>query len=137
MSRISREEYYMAIAKISSLRGNCGRLQVGCAIISDGRVIVTGYNGPLKNGCDLGKCDLNKPCTEAIHAEANAIAFSAKMGIPLKGSSMYLTHSPCLKCAELIIQAGIAEVVYNEEFRSNEGLLLLRNNNIQTVEYGK
>jgi len=135
--RISRKELYMEIAQLFSKRSTCGRLQVGCAIVRNGRIIASGYNGALPgdrniNGCN---CDLNKPCEKAVHAEANAIAFAAQNGIKLKGSTIHVTHSPCLKCAELIIQAGIFEVVYKELFRDDKGLLLLKANNIQIGEY--
>lgn len=132
--RISRNELYITIAETFAKRSTCGRLQVGCAIVKDGRIICCGYNGvlPLSPGC---KCDLNKPCERSIHAEANAISYAAKNGIALRGSTLYVTHSPCLKCAELVIQAGIKEVIYKELFRSEEGLLLLNNNDIPTFKY--
>lgn len=134
MERLTREAYYMGMATLTAKRGSCGRAQVGCVIIRDGRLICSGYNGPLKHDCDK-RCDLEKPCINAIHAEANAIAFAAKNGIRLKGSTMFITFSPCTKCAELIIQSGISKVVYLTEFRDNTGLLLLNNNNILTEKY--
>jgi dCMP deaminase len=136
-TRITRESLYIKIAELFSQRSTCGRLKVGCAIIKDGRIICTGYNGSLKDSRmgDICNCNLEKPCEKAIHAEANAISFAAQHGIPLKRSIMYVTHSPCIKCAEIIIQSGIIEVVYKELFRDNSGLLLLKANNITVSEY--
>lgn len=135
--RISREKFYAEAAKLVSERGICGRLKVGCVAISDGRIVATGYNGPLggESHCSSGVCDITKPCERAIHAEANLIAFSASSGIPLKGCTLYVTHSPCLKCAELIIQAGIKKVVFLENFRSREGVELLDKHHIEVSLY--
>lgn len=142
MIRITRDKLYTEIAQLFSQRSTCGRLQVGCVITRDGRIIASGYNGPpkfrppdgrylVKGSTEICKCDLEKPCERSIHAEANAISYSARNGIALEGTTMYCTHSPCSKCAELIIQAGIAQVVFVEHFRDEAGLQLLKDNNIQ------
>lgn len=126
--RISRNEYYSAVALITSLRSTCGRAQVGCAIVKDGRIISVGYNGSLPNHlqCTEANCKLGEHCKISVHAEANAIAWAAKEGIALKGSSIYCTHLPCLKCTELIIQAGIVEVNYMISYRITDGLEKLK-----------
>lgn len=130
--RISRDTLYIATASLMSLRGTCKRMKVGCVITSkDNRIIATGYNGSLDKHCTL--CDLSKPCTEAIHAEANAIAYAAKKGIPLDGSIIYCTHSPCLKCAELIIQSGIKKVVYSKPYRDQTPKILLESNMVELI----
>lgn len=143
MRRISREQVYFKIAKAFSERSSCGRLNVGCVAVMDGRVICTGYNGALKNNrskhCseyDLNKCncDLSKPCEKSIHAEANLIAFSARNGISLNGSELYITHSPCKKCSELIIQSGIKAVYYLDEFRDTEGISFLSENKVKVLK---
>ncbi len=140
MKRITRDNLYTEIAKLFSQRSTCGRLQVGCVITRDGRIIASGYNGPTKGNervwnTSVCGCDLSKPCTKAIHAEANAIAYSARNGIALMGTTLYCTHSPCLKCAELIVQAGISEVIFIEHFRDQEGLQLLKANSIVVRKY--
>jgi dCMP deaminase len=138
-NRISRDDLYIQVAELFSKRSPCGRLQVGCTITNEGRIIVSGYNGPTKieRSGNICNCDKLKPCNKSIHAEANAISFSAKKGIPLEGSILYTTHSPCLKCAELIVQSGILRVVYKEEFRDKEGLLYLEFNGVKIEKYGK
>lgn len=138
MQRIQRGELFIKIAYLFSKRSTCCRLQVGCVIVDEGRIIATGYNGALKTdrveGNSMCTCDKDKPCTKAIHAEANAISYAAKKGIKLEGSKIYTTHSPCVKCAELIIQSGIKYVYYDEQFRDKAGIELLNRNNIITIE---
>lgn len=140
--RISREKLYIGIASLFSLRGTCGRLQVGCTIVKDGRTICSGYNGPPKvldhtktKDRDICNCNKDNPCERALHAEANAISFAAKHGISLDGSAIYCTHSPCLKCAELILSSGIYLVVYKEAFRDDAGILFLKDHNIIVKQY--
>ena len=137
--RITREEVYAGVAELFAKRSTCGRLQVGCVAVKDGRIICTGYNGALEGERDYDgncKCDLTKPCEKAIHAEANLISYAARNGIALDSSWLYVTHSPCIKCAELIIQSGIAKVFYGIEFRDAKGLNYLRENNIYVNPYG-
>ena len=127
VNRISRDELAMRVALLISQRGTCGRLQVGAVLIKDNRIIATGYNGPPPGlaECADEVCDISKPCTRAIHAEANLIAHCSKLGIPTENTTLYVTHSPCIKCAELIAQAGIKKVVFGLKFRDEEGLKLL------------
>lgn len=123
--RPTREETYLAIAEIISQRSTCKRGHVGCVITMENRIITTGYNGTVKKD-KCTHCNLDEPCTEAVHAEANAIAFAAKDGISIKGATLYCTHCPCHECAKLIIQSGITNVVYKYEYRKIEGYHLLR-----------
>jgi len=112
----------MRISDIIALRGSCQRAQVGCVIVKDGRIVSTGYNGPLSYGDCAHKCKINQPCKEAVHAEANAIYFAANHGIPLDGCTLYCNFSPCIKCTEAIIQSGIKRVVYRIPYRDSEPL---------------
>ena len=137
--RINRQDLFIQIAQLFSKRSTCGRLNVGCIIVKDNRIISSGYNGPLSTERlgDKCKCDLKVPCEKSIHAEANSISFAAKYGIALEGAILYSTHSPCIKCAELIVQSGIKQVVFKESFRDDTGILFLRKNNIHTLNYGE
>lgn len=131
--RISRDELLTQVAVLFAKRAICKRLQVGCVIAMDNRIISTGYNGPLSGGieeCNSTTCDLESSCIHSIHAEANAIANAAKLGISLAGGTVYLTHSPCKDCAKLLVQSGIHKVVYLEVFRSDEGLRILNRHHI-------
>lgn len=139
----------MDAAYLFSTRSTCSRLSVGAVIAIDGRIISTGYNGAPAGlphcdhtcPCDAGwveedetlititqthtaGCRLN-PCDATVHAEANAIAFAARYGTPTLGASLYTTTSPCRQCAKLIINAGLALVVYGEEYRDTSALQLL------------
>jgi len=128
-NRISRDEMLMRIAMIVAMRGTCNRLQVGAVIALDGRIISTGYVGAPAGmpHCSPETCNVNQPCTRTMHAEANAIAWAARKGLPTEGATLYATHSPCHDvCAKLIINAGIKRVVYGTEYRKTEGIELLR-----------
>ena len=119
------DQRYLAMARIWSLNSYCVRRQVGALMVKDKMIISDGYNGTpsgFENVCEDG--DVTKPYV--LHAEANAISKVAKSNNSSMGATMYITASPCIECAKLIIQAGISTVVYSEEYRSSEGVDLLR-----------
>lgn len=132
MNRITRDEMVMAMAVIAGMRSTCQRKQVGAVIARDGRVLSIGYAGAPSGfeHCSAAVCDLSKPCDRTVHAEANAVAFAAKEGIPINGSTIYITCSPCINCAKLIINSGIKRVRYLEEYRDTTPLELLVNAHI-------
>lgn len=137
MNRISRIELYMEVGRLFSKRSTCVRGQVGAVLIRDKRIIATGYNGP-PNGlphCEEHKCDTSKPCTHAVHAEANLIAFCAKEGISTSGAILVVTTSPCVKCSELIIQSGIKMVIYDSEYRDAGGFSMLMAGEVLLIKY--
>jgi len=115
----------MNIAEVVATRSTCITYQVGCVVVRDKQILVTGYNGPpsgtphcTENGyCypELSQCGkgLGLP-SRAIHAEVNAIAQAAKRGISILGSSIYVTKRPCLGCLKAVIAAGIISVFYRE-----------------------
>ena len=130
--RLSRDDMYMSMAYTMALRSECARRQVGAIITMNNRIVSTGYNGSLKrDGACVDVCDINSKCLHAIHAEANAMYFAASQGIKLFGATLYCTMSPCMECAKGIIQTGIMRVVYAEEYRLADGLLLLSENDIE------
>lgn len=135
--RISRRELYMEVARLFSKRSTCRRGQVGAILVKDFRIIASGYNGPAEGQphCEEHGCDLSLPCTHAIHAEANLIAFCSKQGIATNKATMVVTTVPCRKCAELIVQAGIKYVVYDSDYRSEEGFKLLEDAGITIIKY--
>lgn len=146
MERITRDTLNMEVAGVISKRATCGRARVGCVITINNRIVSTGYNGPPRgllanNALDQGHCtcDTKVPCAIAIHAEANAIYAAARAGISLAGGKLYCLYSPCWKCAEAIIQAGIEEVYYSKEYRDDKPLELLSMHGIliNTVEWPK
>lgn len=119
MSRISRSDMLIQFCNAAAERSTCLRNQVGAIIARDGRPISVGYNGAAegKPHCAPETCGPDKPCTNTIHAEANAIAFAARKGIATEGAWLYCTYSPCQKCAELILQAGIKFLVFEHCYR--------------------
>ena len=121
------DEYFMEIAKVVAARSNCSRRHVAAVIVKDKRIISTGYNGTPRgiNNCNEGgcpRCNSIAPSGTALeeclcsHGEENAIVQAAYHGISIKGATLYTTFSPCLLCAKMIINGGIAEVVFNEHY---------------------
>jgi dCMP deaminase len=106
-------------------------------LLRDKRIIATGYNGPPEGAhhCEDNHCDLSKPCTHAVHAEANLIAFCAKHGIATLGGTLFVTTSPCIKCAELIVQSGISQVIFDSEYRDEAGVNMLYNAGVLLYKY--
>lgn len=141
MGRPSRDEVCLQIASVVASRGTCSRAQVGAVIARDGRVLVTGYNGPPANlphcddpdGCSLLDRVAENGCARSVHAEANAIAYAARHGIATEGADLYSTHLPCLKCAELIVNAGIRRVLYYTDYRVKDGAALLQRAGIDII----
>lgn len=136
--RIELDFILMEVAKLFAKRSTCGRLHVGAVIAKGSRIISTGYNGPLKGEehCSSQICDLQSPCTRSIHAEANAIMFASSIGVPVVDGSIYVTTTPCVKCAELIILSGITKVIYSDFHREGEkSLALLRKHNVEVIQF--
>ena len=127
MTRISRDHMLLAIAEVVAHRGTCSRLRVGAVASREGRVLSTGYNGAPKGlpHCDHSGSTDPLGCVVSVHAEANAVAFAARYGVSLDGAELHLTHSPCVACAHLIINSGIARVVYDESYRITAGVDLI------------
>lgn len=126
--RITREAMLIEMAFIAAKRGTCQRLSVGAIIARDSRPISLGYVGapsgePHCNPIDCA--DLSQPCMRTIHAETNAIAFADRYLINILDADMFVTDSPCLKCAHRIIGAQIKRVFFNRRYRKPEGILLL------------
>ena len=139
--RISRHGLFMSIASLVSLRSTCQSAQVGAVIVRESRIISIGYNGSpsgqphcLDEGCLK---DEKGHCIRTVHAEANAIAWAAREGIATKGATMYVTLSPCRKCAELIINAGIRQVIYSNQYHDPSGIELLKSAKVVVDNYGK
>lgn len=120
------DERYLQMARIWSENSYCKRRQVGALIVKDKSIISDGYNGTpsgFENLCE-DENDRTKPYV--LHAEANAITKVAKSSNSSEGATLYVTASPCIECAKLIIQAGIKRVVYSEMYRCCDGIELLQ-----------
>lgn len=119
------------MARIWSDNSYCERRQVGALIVKDRMIISDGYNGTpsgFENNCEDGN---NKTKPYVLHAEANAITKVAKSNNSSDGATLYVTSSPCMECAKLIIQAGIKRVVFSDAYRLQDGLDLLKRANIE------
>ena len=116
----------LRMARIWAENSYCLRRQVGALVVKDKMIISDGYNG-TPSGFD-NVCEDNEGVTYpyVLHAEANAITKLARSNNNSDGSTLYVTASPCIECAKLIIQAGIKRVVYAEKYRLEDGIDLLR-----------
>ncbi len=125
---------YLRMARIWAENSYCRRRQVGALLVKDKRIISDGYNGTpsgFENVCEDEASGLTKPYV--LHAEANAISKVARSNNSSDGATLYVTASPCLECAKLVIQAGIRRVVFAELYRITDGVDLLRRAGIECV----
>ena len=124
---------YLRMAKIWAENSYCKRRKVGALVVKDKMIISDGYNGTpsgFDNVCEDSH-DLTFPYV--LHAEANAITKLARSSNNSDGSTLYVTASPCIECAKLIIQAGIKRVVYAEKYRLEDGIALLQRAGIEVI----
>ena len=124
---------YMRMAHIWAENSYCQRRKVGALIVKDKMIISDGYNGTpagFENVCE-DEDGLTKPYV--LHAEANAITKIARSNNTSDGATLYVTASPCIECAKLIVQAGIKRVVYSEKYRLTDGIDLLERAGIEVV----
>jgi dCMP deaminase len=156
----------MATAREFAERSTCDRLHVGAVIARNGRIVTTGYNGaaagmphcehtyeevksdfytgPLQKlyttrdglGSVTYEPTTDMTCPIAVHAEVNAIAYAARFGISTDACDLITTHSPCLACAKLIVNAGICRVLYGQEYRDPRGINLLTAAEIEVELHG-
>jgi dCMP deaminase len=126
--RPSWDEYFMSITALVARRSTCLRRSVGALLVKDKRILATGYNGPPAGlaHCDqLGGCLRDKlkvppgerhEISRAIHAEQNAIIQAATSGVNIQGATLYSTHSPCVLCTKMVINAGIQRIVVQDGY---------------------
>lgn len=125
----------MRMARIWAENSYCVRRQVGALIVKEKMIISDGYNGTpsgFENVCEDEITGRTKPYV--LHAEANAITKVAKSSNSSEGATLYVTASPCIECAKLIIQSGIRRVVYADSYHSADGIELLKRVGIETVQ---
>jgi dCMP deaminase len=127
------DKRYMRMAMIWAENSYCQRRKVGAILVKDKMIISDGYNGTpsgFENVCE-DENKVTKPYV--LHAEANAITKVARSNNSSAGATLYVTASPCIECAKLIIQAGISRVVYADSYRLSDGIELLERANIEIV----
>lgn len=146
--RISWDSYFMQMAYLATQRSTCLRRQIGAVLVKDNKVIATGYNGACRKTTDcleLGclRDELKIPSgtraevCRAVHAEQNAIIQAALSGASTKGATMYCTHSPCIICAKMMVNAEIARSVINEKYSESEYVALFQQAGIEVTFIGK
>ena len=130
------DKRYMRMAYIWSENSYCKRRKVGALIVKDKMIISDGYNGTPSGFENICEDDNDKTKPYVLHAEANAITKVARSNNSSNGATLYVTSSPCIECAKLIIQAGIKRVVYSDAYRLSDGIDLLKRANIELVSVG-
>ncbi len=129
--QLNLDKRYLEMARIWSENSYCKRRRVGALLIKNKMIISDGYNGTPSGFENVCEDENNKTKAYVLHAEANAITKVAKSNNSSENSTLYVTTSPCVECAKLIIQAGITRVVFTERYRLDEGIKLLERANIQ------
>ena len=148
MNRPTRDEYYMAIAQLASLRSTCLSRKVGAVIVKDDYPISFGYNGPARG---VIHCDEKGGCIRrsqpdyksgaylelcpASHAEQNAIAFAARHGISVEGATIYVNTFPCKDCMNSIINSGIKKIVFDAEYSADLSKEIVESVAVELVKY--
>lgn len=141
------DKRFMDIADTVATWSSCLRRQVGSVIAFDKRIIATGYNGApagVKTCVERGYCLRNvknipsgtqQEVCYAVHAEQNAIVQAARMGVSVKGATIYVTHQPCVLCARILINAGIDRIVYKNGYPDDFSLEILNESGIKLEKF--
>lgn len=124
---------YLRMAKIWAENSYCRRRQVGAIIVKDSMIISDGFNGTPSGFENICEDDTGHTKPYVLHAEANAITKVARSNNSSEGATLYVTASPCIECAKLIIQAGIRRVVFDEMYRLCDGIDLLNRAGVETI----
>ena len=125
---------YARMALIWAENSYCERRKVGALVVKDNMIISDGYNGTPTGFENICEDENNTSKPYVLHAEANAITKLARSSNSSEGATLYVTASPCIECAKLIIQSGIKRVIYTEQYRLTDGVDLLKRAGID-VEY--
>lgn len=117
--RPSWDEYFKEIVQVTAKRSPCDRLQVGCLLVKDNRIVSQGYNGFLP-GCEHQSIVRDGHEQATVHAEQNAISDCAKRGVSCEDCTAYITHYPCIICCRILLAAGITKIKYINDYRNDE-----------------
>ena len=124
----------MNIALTIASESYCIRKKVGAIIVKNNNIIAIGYNGTISGFPNICESENGNTRSDVLHAESNAIAKCAKSTNSSEGSTLYVTLSPCFECAKIIIQSGIKEVIYLEEYRNTDGIKLLNKSKVNVKQ---
>lgn len=117
--RPSWDEYFKEIVQVTAKRSSCDRLQVGCLLVKDNRIVSQGYNGFLP-GCEHTSIVRDGHEQATVHAEQNAISDCAKRGVSCEDCTAYITHYPCIICCRILLAAGIKHIKYINDYHNDE-----------------
>lgn len=112
------DEYFKEIVQVTAKRSPCERLQVGCLLVADNRIVSQGYNGYLP-GCAHRSVIRDGHEQATVHAEQNAVVDCAKRGVSCDGCTAYITHYPCIICCRLLLAAGIRAIKYIHDYKND------------------
>ena len=132
--QLTLDKRYIRMASIWAENSYCTRRKVGALIVKDKMIISDGYNGTPAGFENICEDDNGVTKPYVLHAEANAITKIARSNNCSEGATLYVTASPCIECAKLIIQAGIRRVVYADPYRMDDGIQLLKKVGIECVQ---
>ena len=118
-SRLTFDQMFKKILLATAERSPCHRLQVGCVLVKDKRIISQGYNGFLP-GFPHESIVVDNHEQATVHAEQNAICDCAKRGVSCEGATAYITHYPCIICTRLLLASGIKDIKYLEDYKNDE-----------------
>jgi len=118
MSRPTWDEYFKEIVQVTAKRSACERLQVGCILVRDNRIVAQGYNGFLP-GCQHESIVRDGHEQATVHAEQNAVADCARRGTSCEGCTAYITHYPCVICCRILLAAGIRCIKYIHDYKND------------------
>ena len=131
--QLKLDKRYIRMASVWAENSYCKRRQVGAILVKDKMIISDGYNGTPSGFENVCEDENNETKPYVLHAEANAITKVARSNNSSEGATMYVTSSPCIECAKLIIQSGITRVVYANSYRLSDGVELLERADIEIV----
>lgn len=147
MVRPDNDTYFMKMAELVATRSTCLRRQVGAVIVKEKRVLATGYNGAprgLRHCAEVGcvrvqnnvESGTRHELCRGVHAEQNAIIQAAYFGVSIKGGTIYTTNFPCVLCSKMLVNAGIEEVVYKDEYVDELSKNILNESRVRVRRFG-
>jgi dCMP deaminase len=148
MERPDNDTYFMRMAELVASRSTCLRRKVGAVVVKEKRVLTTGYNGAPRGlrhceevGCvrlmnNVESGTRHELC-RGVHAEQNAVIQAAYFGVSIKDASIYTTNFPCVLCTKILLNAGISEIIYRDEYEDELSKSILQETDVLIRQYGQ
>jgi len=142
------DDYFMQLARLVGTRSTCVRHDIGSVLVKDKRILATGYNGAprgmkhcLEVGCIRDKLKIasgtRAEICRAVHSEQNAIIQCALYGVPIEGSTIYVTHQPCTICTKILINSGVKRIVYEKPYPDEFAQSLLKEAGVKIEQWSE